>query len=88
MVTEAKHTKKCCWNKDPKSCNCGLNDLVYYWQITPQGDIKVYITVEEAINKQIYFALTQSQYIYESQNEALQDFFDINNAFASRMTNK
>ena len=85
MILEAKHPAKCPWHKNKEKCDCGFFETVHYWRITPDGDKKVFVSVEDAINLQIEYAWNVFQYRYESQIEALQEFLDINKAVASRI---
>lgn len=73
------HSKSCSWHQDWHNCSCGLFDTLAYVEPDSDNQIKtVYLSVEEAMIKQIDLAKRVHNYFYKSQEEALADFMAVN----------
>jgi len=73
------HSKSCGWHQDWHDCNCGLFDTLAYVEPDSDNQIKTfYLSVEEAITRQIGLAKKVQNHTYDSQEEALADFMAVN----------
>lgn len=84
---EPSHKKDCRWHSDCHKCNCGLFDTLAYVEPGESGEpVTHYLSVEEAICKQVKQAEQSHNFTYNSQEEALLDFMANNWAwFAAKL---